>query len=84
MLDYGKTKQHVKESAENTKKLLQGHLMHAKETILRNLDNHFERLCSSVDETVQKDVENLTELEEILQREIQRLNKLLDEGNCYV
>ena len=70
----------VKESAENTKKLLQGHLMNAKETILRNLDNHFERLCSTVDETVKKDVENLIELEDILQKEILRLNKLLDNG----
>ena len=80
VLDYGKTKQHVKESAENTKKALQGHLMHAKETILRNLDNHFERLCSSIDETVQRDIENLLELEDNLKKEIQILNKVLEEG----
>ena len=54
--------------------------MHAKETILRNLDSNFERLCSAVDETVHKDIDNLLELEESMKREIQKLENILEEG----
>ena len=84
--EYGKTQQHVKESADSTKKALQGHLMHAKETILRNLDHQYERLCTSVDETVKKDIENLVELEEHLKKEIENLNNILASGItfCFV
>ena len=78
--EYGKTQQHVKESADSTKKALQGHLMHAKETILRNLDHQYERLCSSIDETVKKDIENLVDLEEHLKKEIENLINILASG----
>ncbi|XP_066933792.1 cytokine receptor-like factor 3 [Clytia hemisphaerica] len=75
--EYGKTQQYIKESADSTKKALQGHLMHAKETILRNLDHQYERLCTSVDETVKKDIENLFDLEEHLKKEIENLKNIL-------
>ena len=78
--EYGKTQQYIKESADSTKKALQGHLMHAKETILRNLDHQYERLCSSIDETVKKDIENLVDLEEHLKKEIENLINILASG----
>ena len=80
LTEHGKTQQQVKEAADKTKKSLQGHLMHAKETFMRNLDHQYTSLCQSIDETVQKDLENLAELEDQMKKEIENIKNLVDNG----
>jgi len=61
--------------------------MHAKETVLRHLDHQYEVLCQSIDETVQKDLENLAELEDYMRKEIENMRNLVDNGRymyCYM
>lgn len=80
ILEYSKAKQHVKESGENTKKALQGHLQEIKDNFSKILDNSYGLLSASIDETVTKDLQHLQELEEGLSRDLSKIQELTAKG----
>lgn len=80
LLENGKTKQQIKETADSTKSTLHNHIEQIKKSLCQQLDQSFERLCLTIDETVQKDLDHLAELEEIVNKDMKKLKKLAEQA----
>lgn len=75
-----KTIQAVKLSSENTKKSLQSQMQQLKDSFERLLNKNYESICATIDDTVQKDLAYLQEIEASLQKDVGKVKTLIEKA----